>query len=292
MTSATGSPARPRRRERARGFMVLDLVRASHPGPTVAVSTLAGVLAAGSGGGARTVLIVAAVLAGQLSVGWSNDWVDAARDAAVRRTDKPVADGRVPVGTVRTASLTAAAACVVLSLLLGWAAGAVHLVAVASAWAYNLGLKRTAWSWAPYALSFGLLPLALALALPGRPTATWWALAAGALLGLGAHGLNVLPDLLDDAATGVRGLPHRLGTTATALGSAVSLLAATVLLVRAPAGGPGTARVAALVAATAVTAGGTVIALRDRRSRLPFLAAIAVAGIDVVLLAASPWTVP
>src|SRR3712207_7375206 len=30
-------------------------------------------------------------------------------------------------------------------------------------------------------------------------------------LGVGAHLLNVLPDLEDDAATGVRGLPHVLG---------------------------------------------------------------------------------
>ena len=34
---------------------------------------------------------------------------------------------------------------------------------------------------------------------------------AGALLGVGAHLVNALPDLADDEATGVRGLPHRLG---------------------------------------------------------------------------------
>ena len=277
---------------RSRGLGAVDLLLASHLGPTLAVSTLAGVLAVGSGGGARSALIVAAVLAGQLSVGWSNDWVDAERDTVVARPDKPVATGRVAVGTVRAAAITAAAACVVLSLLLGWAAGGVHLVAVASAWAYNLRLKRTAWSWAPYALSFGLLPMALALALPGRPTAAWWVMAAGALIGVGAHGTNVLPDLLDDAATGVRGLPHRLGATGTALGSAGTLLAATALLALAPAGGPTTEGAAALAVATAVAATGTLVALRDQRSRLPFLAAIAVAAVDVVVLVGSPWTVP
>ena len=269
----------------------LDLFLACHPGPTIAVSTLAGVLAVGSGAGARSVLIVAAVFTGQLSVGWSNDWVDADRDIAVGRPDKPVVDGRVAVGTVRAASLSAAAACVVLSFLLGWAAGAVHLVAVASAWSYNLGLKRTAWSWAPYAVSFGLLPMALALALPGRPTAAWWVVAAGALIGVGAHGTNVLPDLLDDAATGIRGLPHRLGAAGTAVGSAGALLAATVLLVVAPAGPITAGGAVGLVVATGVAAAGTVVALRSRHSRLPFLAAIIVAAVAVVLLVGSPWLV-
>ncbi len=278
-------------RQRARRVGGFDLFLACHPGPTIAVSALAGVLVVGSGAGARTVLIVAAVLTGQLSVGWSNDWVDAVRDAAVGRPDKPVADGRVAIGAVRAAAITAAAACVVLSLLMGWAAGGVHLAAVASAWAYNLGLKRTVWSWAPYALSFALLPMALALALPGRPTAAWWVVAAGGLIGVGAHGTNVLPDLLDDAATGVRGLPHRLGATGTALGSAGALLGATVLLVSGPTGGVTTAGVVALAVAAAVATAGTVVALRDRRSRLPFLAAIVVAAVDVVLLVGSPWTV-
>ncbi|OZB78819.1 MAG: ubiquinone biosynthesis protein UbiA [Microbacterium sp. 14-71-5] len=271
--------------------MTPDLFRASHPGPTVAVSALAGVLVVSAGGGARSALIVAAVLTGQLSIGWSNDWLDAARDTTVGRADKPVAAGRVTVGTVRAAALTAAALCVVLSLLLGWAPGAVHLVAVASAWSYNLLLKRTVWSWAPYALSFGLLPLVLALALPGRPTAAWWAVAAGALLGTGAHGLNVLPDLLDDAATGVRGLPHRLGPTATSLGSAAVLLVATVLLVTAPPGPVSSAGVVALAVATVVAVAGALVPLWDRHSRLPFVAAIVVAAVDVVLLAGSPWTV-
>lgn len=256
------------------------------------MSALSGVLVAGSGAGARSLLIVAAVLAGQLSVGWSNDWLDAGRDAAVGRADKPAATGRLSAGAVRAAAGVAAAACVVLSLLLGWRAGGVHLAAVASAWAYNLGLKRTAWSWAPYALSFGLLPMALALALPGRPVATWWVVATGALLGVGAHGANVLPDLLDDEATGVRGLPHRLGARGTALGSAGVLLAATALLVLAPAGPVRATGVAALAVAAALAAAGTVVALRDKRSRLPFLAAIAVASVNVALLVGSPWTVP
>ena len=43
---------------------------------------------------ARGLLVTAAVLAGQLSIGWSNDLIDARRDRAVGRTDKPLAVGR------------------------------------------------------------------------------------------------------------------------------------------------------------------------------------------------------
>ncbi len=117
-------------------------------------------------------------------MGWSNDWVDAARDVRTGRTDKPVARGELAVGTVRAAALVAAAACVPLSLALGLRAGLLHLAAVAAAWAYNVRLKSTPWSWVPYAFSFGAVPSIVTLALPttagsprgGRPRpARCWA---------------------------------------------------------------------------------------------------------------------
>src|SRR5690606_22257873 len=135
-------------------------------GPTVVVTALAAALVAGAGGSPGTVALAgAAVAVGQLSVGWSNDWIDAARDQAVHRADKPVVRGLVTSGQLRAAALGAAAACVVLSLATGVLPGVVHVVAVASAWAYNARLKSSAASWVPYAVSFGLLPLFLVLTL-------------------------------------------------------------------------------------------------------------------------------
>ena len=122
------------------------------------------------------------------------------------------------------AAAIALAAVPLLSLLSGWRAAIVHCVAVALAWAYDLGLKATALSVVPYAIAFGLLPVFVVLGLPGAPWPPWWAPVAGALLGAGAHFANALPDLDDDIATGVRGLPHRLG--AEDLPSAVHRLAA------------------------------------------------------------------
>jgi len=272
---------------------VRNLAQACHPGPTAAVTTFSVAMAAGAGAPVSTTALVGlAVLTGQLSIGWSNDWIDAERDAAVGRADKPVGAGRLSVAAVRNAALVALATCAALSMALGWRAGLVHLFVVAMGWAYNLGLKSTAWSWAPYALAFGALPLAIALALPGHPVASWWAIAGGALLGVGAHGANVIPDFQDDSETGVRGLPHRVGRTATSIGSAAALISATVLAVLVPAGSPTTGAIAALLAALALTVVGTATALKGGRSRLPFTTAIAVAAIDVVLLVLSDWVVP
>jgi len=138
---------------------IVGLVRACHFQPTLAVTAVTTGLAALAGRSAwGCVAVAAAVLAGQLSTGWSNDWFDAPRDRAAGRTDKPIVAGDVSVGTVRAAACTALVAAVPLSLLSGWRAAGAHLVAIASAWAYNLGLKATVVSPVPYALSFGLLP--------------------------------------------------------------------------------------------------------------------------------------
>src|SRR3954465_2723677 len=124
--------------------MVRGLVLATHLGPTVAVTVVATLLGgAGGVGPARAALLCVPVLAGQASIGWSNDWLDADRDRAVARADKPVVQGAVQPGVLRMAALLAAGAAVVLSLLLGWTAGLLLLVLVASGWAYNAGLKRT-----------------------------------------------------------------------------------------------------------------------------------------------------
>ena len=267
------------------GSAAAGLVRASHPEPTVAVTAIATALAVSSGLGARSLLVAAAFLTGQLSVGWSNDWIDAARDARNGRTDKPVGQGRLSPSTVRTAALLAVGLCVPLSLALGLRAGLLHLAAVGAAWSYNARLKATAASWVPYALAFGAVPSIVVLALPGGGAAPWWATAAGALLGVGAHLCNALPDLEEDLAQGVRGLPHRLGPARSAAGAAVLLLTAAAVLAWGPSGGAGPLAVLAVVVSAVVTGAGLA---RSRRpgSRDAFRAAMVVAVLSVALLVA------
>ena len=268
------------------------LVAACHPGPTAVVTALSAVLLAGAGAVfARGLLATAAVLAGQLSIGWSNDWIDARRDASVGRYDKPVVVGDVSVLLLRTSAWVAAAVCTVLSLATGLRPGVVHLVAVAFAWSYNVRLKDSVWSWLPYAVSFGLLPAFLTLTLPGAPLPAAWAVACAALLGVGAHVANVLPDLEADAETGVRGLPHRLGRRRSGVLAPAVLIAGVAVGVlgtlHAPGGLPalGVLAVGALAAVLAVDAG--VVAMTRPRSRSPFALSMAVAGLCVVLLVAS-----
>ena len=262
------------------------LALATHLGPTLAVTVVATLLAVAAGVPAgRTALLCAAVLAGQASIGWSNDWLDADRDRAVRRADKPVVQGAVRPAVLRSAALAAAALAVVLSLALGSVPGALLLALVASGWAYNAGLKRTWASAVPYATGFGALPAGVVAAAPGTPPAPWWLVAAGAGLGAAAHFANVAPDLEDDLATGVRGLPHRIGSGPAAVTGAVLLGAASLLLVLGPPGPPTAAGLGGLALAVPA-AGVAALAGRRRFGRWAFPAVMLLTVLDVVLLLA------
>ena len=256
------------------------LLGAAPPGPAFAVTVLAGLLGVAVGlGPGEVTLVVAAVLTGQLSIGWSNDLVDLARDRVVGRTDKPLAEGRISERAVRIACALAVVATVPLSLACGLLAGLVQLVCVAAGWAYNLGFKSTPWSWVPYAVAFGGLPVFVSLTDNPDALPPLWLPLAGALLGVGAHFVNVLPDLSDDAATGVRGLPHRLGARGSQVAAAAVLVAAALVIVF------GAPVESGLVAALALllTAGLAAVALLAH-GRAPFRAAIAMALVDVAML--------
>lgn len=255
---------------------VRSLLLSSHPGPTATVTVLAVVLGIGSGLPlGRTVVLGLAFLAGQLSIGFSNDWLDAERDRAVARSDKPVARGDVSVAGVRTAAWVTAAATVPLSSALGWRAAVAHLVLVASGWAYNLWLKRTAWSVAPFVLSFGLLPAVVTLAAQPPAGAALWALAVGGVFGVAIHFTNVLPDLADDASTGIDGLPHRLGRVVSGVVAFAALAIAATLVTFGPvlAGtrtAPDTLGVVALVVCVVIAVVGVVAVVTRPAGRLLF----------------------
>ncbi|MFE7749653.1 UbiA family prenyltransferase [Streptomyces sp. NPDC057428] len=267
------------------------LLLSCHPGPSGAVTVLIAVLAVSSGlRGGRCLLVAAAVLAGQLSVGWCNDAFDARRDADAGRTGKPVALGLVNRGTAWGAAAGALLLCAALSLACGAVAGAVHLGGVAAAWAYNLKLKETALSWLPYATGFAALPCLVALSLPGSPWPAWWAVSAGALLGVAAHLCDVLPDIEEDLRAGVRGLPQRWGAARTRLLLPLPLVAATAVLALGPPGRPGGRTVVALavvaLCGTAATAVGAVPRPDGAWRKTALAGTVAVASADVALLLA------
>jgi 4-hydroxybenzoate polyprenyltransferase len=262
---------------------LLALVRSSHFGPAVAVTII--VAALGFGAGLDVFHIVAvgiAMFAGQLSVGLSNDWIDAERDRAVGRIDKPVALGWISVGVVRAAAWICFGLMVVFVIPLGWASGVVLVLANALAWTYNLGLKKTVLSVVPYILSFGSLPAIVTLARPHPTAPAAWALVVGALLGIAAHFANTLPDFEADKATGVAGLPHHFGRRWSSAMTYVVLLVGSLLeffgtggLAFLPADiGLGLSIVIAVVG----------VALIPRPTRLHFRLIILAAMVDVVVL--------
>lgn len=283
--------------------IVVGVLMSTHPGPAVAVTLVTVTLAIGIGLDPWRVAVLALAMAlDQASVGLSNDWLDAERDRSVGRSDKPVARGWVSVGVARTVAIGCAVASIIVTIPLGGWATLAHAVFLASAWAYNAGLKSTPFSLAPYVLSFGLLPVVVTLALPEPRLATGWAVVLGALLGSAAHFANVLPDLADDDRTGVRGLPHRLGATASGLITFGVLAIAGVVgavgvlgvvggassgdgLVSDGIGGP--VAVAGAVSSVVLAVAGVVLVLTRPPSRLLFRLIIAAALVDVVVLATS-----
>lgn len=268
------------------------LVRACHPQPTLAVTALTTALAAVAGSPApRCALVAATVLTGQLSIGWGNDVLDRRLDALAGRRDKPLTAGRVSVRTVASAALAALAVTTGLSFLAGARAGLAHLAVVAGGWAYDLGLKRTVLSWLPYAWAFALLPAYAVLARPDGPSPAGWLVAAGSLLGVGAHFFNVLPDLTADRAAGLRSLPVRLGPTGSRVAGCLLLVAAGATVVLGPPGPPGVGGMVALAVATtcalaaaAAPAAPSTTQATGRSAPTPFLLALLAAAVDLALL--------
>lgn len=278
---------------------VRALALACHPGPSLAITLMVGLLAAEASPRAPVLaLAVAAMLAMQVSIGWSNDAFDASRDTAAERRDKPVAAGAIGPGAVWAAAGLAVAACLALSLAAGEATFAVAAAMTAAGWAYNAGLKSTLASGLMYLAGFGLIPAYAASTLPGHPWPRWPVTLAAAVLGLGAHFANVLPDLAADRATGVLGLPQRIarraarraedrhgrpdtGAVTVRACALVLLLAASALLLAAARSGARWVTGAGLAVAVVLA----VIGARAR-GRVPFFAAMGIAGVNVVMFVA------
>ena len=272
-----GNPTTVRNRARA-------LVRACHPEPTAAVTLLTTTLFASAGNGTRTCLVgAAAILTGQLSIGWSNDLIDRNRDAAAHRSSKPLAAGRLTAAELRIACLVAVLATVPLSLALGWRPGLLHLAAVSAAWLYNAGLKSTLLSVLPYLFAFGSLPVIATTALPRPQLPSAWIVLAAALIGAAGHYANVLPDIADDLAAGVRGLPQQAGVRGAIAGAGTASLLGTLAVLLAE---PGWLTAAGVLAVLAVLGLALRAAWHDRPA-IVFRAIVGCAAINVALIVAS-----
>ena len=129
--------------------------------------------------------------------------------------------GTITESTLKICVVVALVSALIISLVspLGISGSAVHFLALLSATAYNVKLKSTVFSVAPYVFSFGALPWAIYLAAGTRPPT--WIVLGFILFASAFHFLNVLKDLETDIAQQVMGLPQVLGRTKSIVTAAI-----------------------------------------------------------------------
>jgi 4-hydroxybenzoate polyprenyltransferase len=190
------------------------LIQACHPFPTALVVMLTFLIGAVSSlndiDAASLALACLAVLLSQLSIGWSNDYLDRGRDA-LYQPEKPIAAGLISPALVRLLAGVALVGALAIGAALGPAALALLVAGTSCGLAYNLFLKDTRWSWAPYILGFAALPFFVWSALDNFRDEYLALYPIGAPLVLAVHIANALPDIEADEAAGARSLAVSLG---------------------------------------------------------------------------------
>lgn len=208
---ASASPAARLRRA------ALGLLLVTHPIPSalyvVAVglfSWLAALAAHQPLDPGRLIRVLVAMACAQCAIGATNDYLDRPLDAR-SKPGKPLVRGLISPDAALLLA-TASSAILLLTITpLGLIPLILGLLVELLGLAYDFGLKGTAISAVLYAVYFPLIPL-LAWSVFGRYQPFLpWILPLGALLGISMNVANTLPDLEDDLAQGVRGLPHLLG---------------------------------------------------------------------------------
>jgi hypothetical protein len=106
------------------------------------------------------------------------------------------------------------------------------------------------------------------------------------LLGVGAHGANVLPDLDVDRVTGVAGLPHRVPRGVLRAATALVLLGSLTLLTLGPAQTPIAVEAVLLAAGAVLAAVAAGVGESRLPARAPLLAAASIAALAIAALLA------
>jgi 4-hydroxybenzoate polyprenyltransferase len=212
----------------AQGFVFL---RAAHFGPTVIVTATTFLLALSQYSLIDSIRVAIAIFAGQLVVGWSNDFIDAPLDIAAHRTKKPIVSKEINPEQLKKSILVALFVALILSLFspLGLTGTLIHFLGILSATFYNLKLKSTIISPLPYIVSFGALPWAIYLPAGNQPPL--WLFIDFMLIAVAFHFFNVLKDFQWDINQGVLGLPQRLGRNVSLFISISLVVSAVIVLI-------------------------------------------------------------
>ena len=187
------------------------LLKASHFGPTLIVTTISWFFAAHYWWEGPAYVIAFGVFTGQLVVGWSNDLYDYKDDLMHNRQNKPLVAGVISQSYLKRWLTFMVPFSFVANLLgpLSFKGGLVYMFGISMGVAYNFYFKFNVFSWFPYALAFAALPSCIAISKDVTPPVWMWL--GGALLGSAAHCINVIKDMDQDRASGIGGAPQRIG---------------------------------------------------------------------------------
>jgi 4-hydroxybenzoate polyprenyltransferase len=209
---------------------LLSLLRASHIGPTAAVTFISFLLATSLWWEGPAFVIAFGIFLGQLLVGWSNDLNDYPDDLKHNRTVKPLVSGEITSKQLLRAIKICAPFTLIFNLFgpLGIKGGLIYLFGVGMGVAYNFYFKSTLLSPLPYALAFAALVSSIVISTDRTPPI--WLITCGGLLGVAAHFANVLKDIDQDLESKIKGLPQRLGKRASRIICASLLIGTTLIL--------------------------------------------------------------
>jgi len=209
---------------------LIGLMRASHFGPTMLVTAISYFFAQLYWWEGPSMLIAFAFFCGQLVVGWSNDLIDYQDDLRHNRIKKPLVAGLITPQYLQRWLQVLVPIAILVNLFgpLGLIGGGLSIFAIGWAIAYNFYFKFNFLSPLPYAVAFAALPSCMALSKDQLPPLWMWL--GGALFGVAAHFLNVIKDMKQDNQSGIKGLPQRLGTKASAITAFLLIASASVLL--------------------------------------------------------------
>jgi 4-hydroxybenzoate polyprenyltransferase len=200
------------------------LLKAAHFGPTLIVTAISFAFATHYWWEGPAYVIAFGVFTGQLVVGWSNDLYDFDDDLKHQRTKKPLVSGLITKQYLQKWLRFMLPFSFIANLLgpLGIKGGSVYMLGIACGVAYNFYFKFNFLSPLPYAIAFAALPSSVAISKDINPPL--WMLSGGALFGMAAHFINVLKDMDQDQASGIKGLPQQLGKTKS-IAAAAALIA-------------------------------------------------------------------
>jgi 4-hydroxybenzoate polyprenyltransferase len=207
------------------------LLKASHFGPTLIVTTISFAVSTFYWWEGPAYVIAFGVLTGQLVVGWSNDLYDLEDDLKHQRSKKPLVAGLITKEYLQKWLRFMVPFSFVANLLgpLGIKGGSVYMLGMACGVAYNFYFKFTMLSPLPFAIAFAALPSCVVISKDLNPPL--WMLLGGALFGMAAHFINVIKDMDQDQASGIKGLPQRLGKAKSIVAAIFLILLGVVALI-------------------------------------------------------------